>query len=269
MHRPTIEVHGLGGARVRKSSLHVPRERLPAALAQLHRALRPGSALRLTLLAGGDRPSPPEGDVPGRSLAGWDRDRLVDVVIGAGFGVSRVEVRGADLVVEATRERTLPDVVDDRMRILVCGLNPSLHAADAGVGYAGPGNRFWPAAVEAGLVERPGDPWHALARGVGMTDLCKRATPGAGELSAAEYREGAARVERLVGWLRPTAVCFVGLAGYRAAVDRGAVVGLQARPFGGAVAYVMASTSGRNARTTYRDLVEHLRAVSEVAEAGS
>ncbi len=38
------------------------------------------------------------------------------------------------------------------MRLLVSGLNPSLHAADAGVGYIGPGNRFWPAVAAAGLV---------------------------------------------------------------------------------------------------------------------
>ena len=31
-------------------------------------------------------------------------------------------------------------------------LNPSEHAADAGVGYVTPGNRFWPAALAAGLV---------------------------------------------------------------------------------------------------------------------
>jgi len=80
------------------------------------------------------------------------------------------------------------------LRVLVCGLNPSLHAADAGVGYAGPSNRFWSAAVDAGLVARRLDPWDALRRGVGMTDLVKRATPRAGDVSAVEFREGAARV---------------------------------------------------------------------------
>ncbi len=38
-----------------------------------------------------------------------------------------------------TRARTLPDTVGPGMRLLVCGLNPSLHAADAGVGYVTPG----------------------------------------------------------------------------------------------------------------------------------
>ena len=63
------------------------------------------------------------------------------------------------------------------MRLLVCGLNPSIYSADAGVGYARPGNRFWPAAIAAGLVTEDRDPRHALSHhGVGITDLVKRAT---------------------------------------------------------------------------------------------
>ena len=99
------------------------------------------------------------------------------------------------------------------MRLLLCGLNPSLYSADVGMGFARPGNRFWPAALAAGVVTRDRDARHLLLHDrVGMTDLVKRATVGAQELTRDEYREGAARVERLVRWLRPGAVCFVGLA---------------------------------------------------------
>ncbi len=80
-----------------------------------------------------------------------------------------------------------------------------------------------------------------------MTDLVKRATPRADELTKEEYRVGAARLERLVTWLEPGAVCFVGLGGYRAAVNRKAQSGWQAEPFGGRPAYVMPNTSGINA----------------------
>jgi TDG/mug DNA glycosylase family protein len=163
--------------------------------------------------------------------------------------------------VRARRARTLPDTVGPGMRLLVCGLNPSLYAADFGVGYARPGNSFWPAARAARIVEQDRDPVDALVHhGMGMTDLVKRATTGASGLTAAEYREGAARVERLVGWLRPGAVCFVGLAGWRAAVDRNAPPGEQAAGFGGVRAYVMPSTSGANAHARLDDLADHLRA---------
>jgi TDG/mug DNA glycosylase family protein len=152
------------------------------------------------------------------------------------------------------------------MRLLFCGLNPSLYAADAGVGFARPGNRFWPAAIAAGIVTRDRDARHALRQhGVGMTDLVKRASVGAMELTRDEYRDGAARVERLVRRLQPGAVCFVGLAGWRAAIDRTAQAGVQPDGFAGAPAYVMPNTSGLNARVPLGELADHLRAAAALA----
>lgn len=153
------------------------------------------------------------------------------------------------------------------MRVLVCGLNPSLHAADAGVGFVTPSNRFWRAATEAGLLTVARDPWHAVREhGVGMTDLVKRATRRADELSTEEYRSGLARLERLCERLQPGVVACVGLAGWRAAVDRQAVVGVQDRELGGRPVYVMPSTSGLNAGSRYEDLVAHLRTALDVAD---
>lgn len=249
----------LGAAWARHAYLHVPTERLPLALAQLHRALVVGAPVALSLVDGPGFVS--DDELPGRAFFGWGAAGLVDVLVGAGFEEVRVDATGGTLWATARRGRTLPDVVGPGMRLLVCGLNPSLAAADAGFGYAGPTNRFWRAAVAAGVVARPRDPWHALAHhAVGLTDLVKRATPRASELDAAEYAHGAARVARLVGRLRPEAVCLVGLAGWRAAVDRHAVAGWQPEGIGGAPAYVMPSTSGLNARATPDDLAAHLRA---------
>ena len=77
-------------------------------------------------------------------------------------------------------------------------------------------------------------------------------------LTVEEYRAGADRVRRLVEWLQPQLVLFVGLAGWRAAVDRTAVAGLQRSGFGGAPAYVMPSTSGLNAHSTPTSLAAHM-----------
>jgi double-stranded uracil-DNA glycosylase len=67
------------------------------------------------------------------------------------------------------------------------------------------------------------------------------------------------RLERLCAWLAPGAVCIVGLAGWRAAVDRRARPGWQDRTLGGRPVYLMPSTSGLNAATPLADLIEHLR----------
>jgi TDG/mug DNA glycosylase family protein len=153
------------------------------------------------------------------------------------------------------------------MRLLMCGLNPSVHAAEAGLGYVTPGNRFWPAMLAAGLVTQDRDWQHALeVHGIGMTDLVARPTPRADALTAAEYREGLARLDALCARWQPGAICFVGLAGWRAAVDRKATAGPQERLVGGRPAYVMPSTSGLNAATPLAALVEHLRAAAALAD---
>ena len=69
----------------------------------------------------------------------------------------------------------------------------------------------------------------------------------------------------LVAWLRPSLVLFVGLAGWRAAVDRRAEPGWQQRELGGRPAYVMPSTSGLNAHARLDDLTGHLRAALALA----
>lgn len=257
-----------GGAWANMSYLHVPRRRLPLALADLHRSLVVDSPVDVQVLHGtyeGD--ALPNDDFGGRFFASWESEPLMDVLTGAGFSVERTEVEGDVIRAAGRRARTLPDTVGPGMRLLVCGLNPSLYAADRGVGYARPGNRFWPAALAAGLVSRPRDPWHALRHhGLGITDLCKRATVASAELSTQEYQDGAARVERLVRWLRPGAVCFVGLEGWRTALDRRAGPGPQPGGFGGRPAYLMPSTSGLNAHSPPAVLVEHLRAAAALAD---
>ena len=215
MDRATVDVYASAGGATSNRFQQLAPERLPLALAGLHRAMEVGGVLDLTTW--------------------WQPEPLRDLLVGAGFDIEDMRLiepsrrrRAAHdgVLARARRARTLPDTVGAGMRLLVCGLNPSLYAADAGVGFARPGNRFWPAARAAGLVSADRDPDHALRHhGVGMTDLVKRATVAADELTTAEYRTGLARIERLVRWLCPGAVCFVGLAGWRAAVDRRAQPG--------------------------------------------
>lgn len=250
------------GAWANMSYVHVPSVRLPLALADLHRALDVGAPLDIQVLRGDyEGHDLPQDDVGGRFFAAWTPQSLGDVLVGAGFCDIDMEAEDDVVRARATRARTLPDFVGAGMRLLVVGLNPSLFAADAGVGFARPGNRFWPAARAAGLVAHDRDPGAALSEcGVGMTDIVKRATRSADELDGPEYATGMARVERLVRWMQPGAVCFVGLSGWRAARDRRAAPGPQPQAFGGRPVYVLPSTSGANAHAQLPELTAHLRA---------
>jgi TDG/mug DNA glycosylase family protein len=252
----------LGGGWANMSYLHVPRLQLPQSLADLHRVLVVDAPVDLQVLAGSyEGRALPDDDIGGRFFASWEPGALHDIMVGAGFDIADLEVDGDVVRVRAVCARTLADTVGPGLRLLVVGLNPSLYSADAGVGYARPGNRFWPAALAAGIVTRDRDPDHALkVHGVGLTDVVKRATTGAKEIAADEYRTGMARVERLVEWLAPAAVCMVGLTGWRSAVDPRARSGVQPRRFGGRPVYVMPSTSGANAHAQLPELTGHLRA---------
>lgn len=265
----------LDGAVAFNTYQHVPIAQFPAALAALHDALRVGAPVEFTI---GDLevlpPSPAqlrrgaaeqrwtEDEFPGRLFSFYGRACLQRLLEGAGFADVRID-RGRRrrfwLWIRAVRARTLPDYVRPRLDVLFCGLNPSLLSAETGVPYGRPGNRFWPAAVRAGLCERERNPWDALRRGVGFTDLVKRPTRSASELSAAEYVAGIERLESCVRFFRPRVLCFVGLDGWRRAVDRRAVTGWIEGGFAGRPAYLMPSTSGLNAHAKPRSFVRHFR----------
>jgi TDG/mug DNA glycosylase family protein len=263
----------LGGAWACRSYVHLARSALPLALADLHRAMRVGAPVDLHLFGGDlDHGQLADDDFAGRCFSAWTTQHLVDVVVGAGFEINAIDRQPSTdqfdpLVVTGSRARTLADTVGPGMRLLICGLNPSEYSADVGIGFGRAGNRYWAAALAAGIVSRDRDPRAALIdHGVGMTDLVKRPTPRADALSSIEYRTGLERVTRSVDWLRPGAVCFVGLAGWRAAVDRKAVAGVQPDGLGSTPVYVMPSTSGLNARTTPAELADHLRAAAWLAD---
>ena len=98
----------LGGTWAHKCYMHVPAERVPLALADLHRATQVGGALHVHVTS--DRPAPTPTI---RSRAGtfdyWPLERLVDVVSGAGFTIDETRDDGEEWIdVEATAPARCP-----------------------------------------------------------------------------------------------------------------------------------------------------------------
>lgn len=251
---------------------HLPLAELPVALARLHSGLRTGAPLRLVLANLSRHPRPEEhrrgetetcfddDEFGGRLFSLVTAERARTLLEGAGFDSIKVAPlgRGFWLTCDARAGRTLPDWIAPDLRILVCGLNPSLFAADRGLPFGRPGNRFWPAAVRAGWVAQERSLPAALRAGIGFTDCAKRATRRADELAPEEYRAGLERVEALIAHYRPRVVCFVGLEGYRTARERRTRAGWLPQGFGSRPAYLMPSTSGKNAHASLADLVAHM-----------
>ncbi len=167
---------------------------------------------------------------------------------------------------ESYRDTTVPDLVDDDVRLLLVGINPGLWTAATQTHFARPGNRFYPALLAAGIIERRVDPAagmtpedrdHLLGRGIGITNLAPRATARASELTREELRAGGERLVALVGRVRPRVVAVAGVTAYRTAfADPGARTGPQERRLADAELWVVPNPSGLNAHDTVATLAE-------------
>jgi TDG/mug DNA glycosylase family protein len=130
--------------------------------------------------------------------------------------------------------------------------------------FAHPGNRFYPALLGAGIIDRPiergrgmtdDDRRHLIERGVGITNVVHRATAKASELTAAELRSGGEQLRATVREHAPVVVAIAGVTAYRTAFGRPkASMGEQAEPFEGARLFVVPNPSGLNAHETVESL---------------
>lgn len=168
----------------------------------------------------------------------------------------------------AAKNRHVPDVIAPNLRVLLCGINPSLYSAAVGHHFARPGNRFWKALHGAGLTHRllrPDEEQELLRAGLGITNVVARATANAAELVEEDYRLGAKRLVSKLQRYRPQWIAFVGLGAYRrVAEDPKARVGEQRADFGGVKTWALPNPSGLNAHYQLDALI---RVYAELARA--
>ncbi|MEU6632560.1 G/U mismatch-specific DNA glycosylase [Streptomyces parvus] len=160
----------------------------------------------------------------------------------------------------SARGRIVPDVAADGLRVLFCGINPSLTTAVTGHHFAHPGNRFWPVLHRSGFTPRrlrPAEQGELLGLGLGITNVVARATARADELDAEEFRRGGADLTAKVERLAPQWLAVVGITAYRTAFgEPKARIGPQDRTIGGARVWALPNPSGLNAHWTVQTMAE-------------
>lgn len=162
----------------------------------------------------------------------------------------------ADL--QAAAGKTLPDLIAPNLRVLFCGINPSLYSAAIGHHFGRPGNRFWPTLHLAGFTDRLLSPYEEeelLLRGYGITNVVRRASARADELSVEELIAGGKSLQAKARRYRPKMIAVLGVTAYRTAFARPkAILGLQDERLSEASVWVLPNPSGLNAHFQLKDL---------------
>ena len=176
---------------------------------------------------------------------------------------------------EAARDLTVPDLIGPGVRLLFVGINPGLWTAASQTHFAHPGNRFYPALLRAGIIEREidrsdgmtdADRSHMIERGIGITNVVHRTTAKASELGTAELRAGGDELRTFVAEHRPAVVAIAGITAYRSAFRRPkATMGEQPGDFEGARLWVVPNPSGLNAHETVESLAAAYREPASAA----
>lgn len=153
----------------------------------------------------------------------------------------------------------VPDIVGPNLRVLFCGINPGVRSGQLGQHFARPGNRFWKLLAASGLTDRllnPAEQDQLLGYGLGITNIVEATTATAAELSAADLRAGAPRLEDKAVALGPVCVVVLGMQAYRVAFRRpGATLGPQADRMGESVVWLLPNPSGLQARYQMPEMI--------------
>lgn len=146
----------------------------------------------------------------------------------------------------------LPDYLQPGLDIVFVGINPGERSARIGHYYGNPRNPFWRLLHEARLTPRQLRPEedHLLPTlGIGITDIVKRPSRGAGDLAGAEFRRGRPALEAKLFAARPRIVCFNSVTAFVRYFGPSAFrrFGRQQVTIGDSRVFVMPSTSPANA----------------------
>ncbi len=145
----------------------------------------------------------------------------------------------------------MPDIIAPGLKVLFCGINPSVYSVVVGHHFARPGNRFWPALFAGGFTPhrfRPDEDAKLLDLGLGITNVASKSSVAAADLTREEIEAGAAQLRQRVLKFEPQVLAVLGIGAYRVGFsDAKAVLGLQKKRIGDTQIWVLPNPSGLNA----------------------
>jgi len=158
--------------------------------------------------------------------------------------------------------QTLPDYLQPGLKLVIVGINPGYYSAQVGHYYARPGNLFWWALSNSGLVDKamgPENDHELLNYGIGLTDIVKRPTHSSGELKQDEFDHGAKITLKKLTLAAPKTICFIGLLGATALLGRQVKPGALTERLGSTRLYAIPSTSRRNAHYGQDGILQYFK----------
>lgn len=152
----------------------------------------------------------------------------------------------------------VPDIIAPELKVLFCGINPSVYSAVVAHHFARPGNRFWPALHASGFTPRrlhPAEDELLLDYGLGLTNVFELATVGEKDVSKEQFIAGGQRLAERVLHYKPRVLAVLGIGAYRKGFGRNkAIMGKQAETIGETEIWVLPNPSGLNAHYQLPDL---------------
>ena len=166
---------------------------------------------------------------------------------------------------------TLPDHLRPGLDIVFIGINPGLYSVSRGHYFARSTSRFWPAFSRSKLSERmrrelrintllPEHDSELPLFGIGLTDVVKRPSANAAELTHSDFARWIPVLVEKVRHYAPRVACFHGLTGYRPfyqatfkPLSVPPVLGGQPESIGATRLFVVPNPSPANAHFTLAD----------------
>ena len=173
--------------------------------------------------------------------------------------------------------KTLPDYLAPDLDIVSIGINPSPVSVELGFPFASTRNRFWRVLNNSNLVAASRPPsiqgMHQLLKidRIGFTDLVKRPTKSANDLNAADFRAGAATLQKKLTQYRPKIIWFQGMTAVKpyfkyVAPNAGGEVRWGRNPtmHGNYEVFVSPNPSSANAAFSEQDLLNYFNQLADL-----